>query len=263
MMGLFLSTSLAAVGMGLQPLWAGGPGSSPEGLLLAGFITLAFTGVARALHGVSRSGAAAGAVIAFLLYLCAGPGAFVLLVSVFVVTLIATRVGSARKQALGTAERHDGRTASQVVANLSPAALAAVLFALSGHASFLAALGAALAEAAADTASSECGQAASSTARLITNCKQVAAGTNGGISAPGTIAGTGAALLIGGVAVALGILSWRSYPIAVSAALVGMFLDSLLGATLERRGILNNDGVNFSSNLVAAFVAFSVAQICS
>jgi uncharacterized membrane protein len=35
----------------------------------------------------------------------------------------------------------------------------------------------------------------------------------------------------------------------------GLFVDSLLGATLERRGWLNNDAVNFLSTLAAALIA--------
>jgi uncharacterized membrane protein len=36
------------------------------------------------------------------------------------------------------------------------------------------------------------------------------------------------------------------------AALAGLFFDSLLGATAERRGWLNNDAVNFLSTVAAA-----------
>jgi uncharacterized membrane protein len=35
----------------------------------------------------------------------------------------------------------------------------------------------------------------------------------------------------------------------------GLFVDSLLGATIERRGWLNNDAVNFLSTLAAALMA--------
>jgi uncharacterized protein (TIGR00297 family) len=241
-------------------VWAAAPVLLPGRIVLAGGITLAFTAVARAVRGVSRSGALAGAVVSFVLYLCAGPGAFVVLISVFILTSITTRLGYSKKQRLGTAEKRDGRTASQVIANLGPATAAAVLFAFRGEAAFLLALVAALAEAAADTVSSECGQAASATARLITNWKQVPAGTDGGISPIGTLSGTGAALLVGLVAVAVRICSWRWFPIAVGAGVVGMLLDSLLGATLERRRLLDNNRVNLSSNVVAAALSLVAAS---
>jgi uncharacterized membrane protein len=42
---------------------------------------------------------------------------------------------------------------------------------------------------------------------------------------------------------------------AALGAAGGLFADSLLGATAERRGWLNNDAVNFLSTLVAAVMA--------
>jgi uncharacterized membrane protein len=44
----------------------------------------------------------------------------------------------------------------------------------------------------------------------------------------------------------------RWLPASLGAALLGMFADSFLGAGLERRGLLNNDSVNFLGTLVSA-----------
>ncbi len=54
---------------------------------------------------------------------------------------MATRFGRSRKQRLGTAEKGDGRRASQVLANLGVASVAAVLFAIYGRAGFSLAMG--------------------------------------------------------------------------------------------------------------------------
>lgn len=43
----------------------------------------------------------------------------------------------------------------------------------------------------------------------------------------------------------------------------GLFFDSLLGATLERQGWLNNDAVNFLSTLSAAVFALVLLAIRS
>jgi uncharacterized membrane protein len=43
------------------------------------------------------------------------------------------------------------------------------------------------------------------------------------------------------------------------AALFGMIADSYLGATFERRKLLNNNGVNFLGTLVAAAGALLLA----
>jgi uncharacterized membrane protein len=41
----------------------------------------------------------------------------------------------------------------------------------------------------------------------------------------------------------------------------GLFFDSLLGATLEDRGWLNNDGVNFLSTASAAVVTLAMMRV--
>jgi len=222
-------------------------------------VTLVFTVLARWLRGVSRSGAAAGALVCFLLYVGAGPGAFAALVTVFVLAWITTRVGYQRKQRLGTAEKRDGRTASQVLANLGVAAACAVVHFVTGNTRVLLAAVAALSEAAADTVSSELGQASSDTARLITTWEKVPAGTDGGISLAGTAGGLAAAGVVSAVGAVTGLLTWHWLWISVAAATVGVIADSYLGALLERRHMLNNDAVNFLSTLLASGIVLWLA----
>jgi uncharacterized membrane protein len=49
--------------------------------------------------------------------------------------------------------------------------------------------------------------------------------------------------------------------ISFAGAVFGLFFDSLLGATLERRGWLNNDAVNFLSTVSAAAFALGVLAV--
>ncbi len=227
---------------------------TPGGRLWASaVVTLGFAVLARWIRGVSPSGAVAGAVVCFLLYAGAGPGAFFALVSVFGLTWITTRLGHQQKQRLGTAEKTEGRKASQVLANLGVAAASAALYTASrGNPVFLLAMAAALSEAAADTVSSEIGQTGSQRVRLITTWEPVPAGTDGGVSVAGTIAGIAAAAVVSAVACFTGLLPWRWFGIALTAAVLGMVADSFLGAWLERKQLLNNDAVNFLSTLLAA-----------
>jgi len=218
-------------------------------------VTVSFTALARWVRGVSFSGAIAGAALCFLLYVGAGPGAFVALVAVFALTWISTRFGYRRKEKLGTAEKLDGRTALQVLANLVVAASCAGFSALTGKAVFLLAVSAALSEAAADTVSSELGQARSTKARLITTWEEVAAGTDGGVSWAGTVAGIAAAIVVSWVCVLTRLVPLRWLGISIAAAVAGMITDSFLGAVLERRRLLNNDAVNFLGTLIAAATA--------
>jgi uncharacterized protein (TIGR00297 family) len=216
---------------------------------------LAFAISARLLRAVTLSGAIAGGVLAFLLFL-AGPGPFAALVAVFLLTWISTRVGYRRKRQLGTAEGRSGRSASQVIANIGIATAAAVAAILTGNASlWLLVSAAAFAEAAADTTSSEVGQAVSDSAYLITDFRPVPVGSNGGISAAGTLAGIVAALAVATVASAGGAIASHWLLPVTAAGILGMFVDSVLGATLERRRLLNNDAVNFLGTIVAALFA--------
>jgi len=186
------------------------------------------------------------------------------LLALLVLTFSATRFGRRRKESLGTAEARRGRTASQVAANLGVAALAGIPLSAAhvftpvafGGRAAMAAMVAAVAEATADTVSSELGQVLGGVPRMITSLRRVAAGTDGAISLAGTLAGAmGAALVVLVAKRALPLLSWRDAEIALAAGIVGTLVDSLLGAGPERRGWLNNDAVNALSTLAAALLA--------
>jgi uncharacterized protein (TIGR00297 family) len=124
---------------------------------------------------------------------------------------------------------------------------------------------AALAEATADTVSSEIGQAFGGAPILLTTLRRVPPGTDGAITLFGTLAGILAAAIIAATgAPALG-MSAAEYAVSFAAAVAGLFFDSLLGATIERKGWLGNDLVNFTSTAFAATVALlaiRLAQPC-
>lgn len=223
------------------------------------FVTVAFAFGGFLLGGVTMGGAFAGTAAAFLIYLGLGLGGFVTLVSVFAVTLLVTRIGYARKQQLGLAEDRGGRRAGQVLANLAAAAVFATLAIWRDW--FVVAAVAALAEAAADTTESEIGEITSGRAWLITGFSEVPPGTDGGVTLPGTFAGAAAVLLVVFTARALLVLVPGQWWIAALAGFLGTVVDSLIGATIERRAWLNNDGVNFLSTAAAGLIAIALARI--
>jgi uncharacterized protein (TIGR00297 family) len=221
-------------------------------MALAAGITVCFALLARAVRGVSSSGAVGGGLACLALFVGAGRGAFAVLTALFAVTWVSTRLGYRRKQELGLAERREGRNATQVLANLAVAAACALVFAASGNRAWILAAVAALAEAATDTVASEIGQSRRREAWMITTGKRVPAGTDGGVTPSGTLAGLAAGMVIAALAAVCGLVARREMWIAVVAGFVGMLLDSLMGATIQRRGWIGNQAVNFVATLMAA-----------
>jgi uncharacterized protein (TIGR00297 family) len=186
-------------------------------------------------------------------------------VAVALLAFAATHAGRAKKERLGTAESRRGRSAAQVAANLGPAALAAIgsfqwwlldlrwphSITQAGVPLLVLAI-AAMAEAAADTVSSEIGQLFGRRPRMITTFRAAEPGTDGAVSLPGTLAGALAAGIVAGAGTwALG-GNRNFFAVSCAGAVFGLFFDSVLGATLERWGWLNNDAVNFLSTASAA-----------
>jgi uncharacterized protein (TIGR00297 family) len=141
-------------------------------------------------------------------------------------------------------------------------ALAALAGAASGApAAFRLALAGARATAAADTVSSEIGKAWGRRTFLVTTLRAVPAGTDGAISGPGTLAGLATALALGALGAALGLYPAPGALAVAAAAVVANALESLAGATLERRGRLGHDALNFLASLAGALLAAAPALL--
>ena len=209
---------------------------------------------------VSVSGTVAGALVGIAIYAGAGRNAWVLLFTTFAVATIASRLGLQRKVLLGIAEDRSGRRgAGNALANCGVAAVAAIAAVATPHpAAALLALVAALTAGGSDTVASEIGKAWGRSTFLVTSFSRVKAGTPGAMSLEGTAAGIVAAFGLAALAVALGLIPRPMILAVVVAATIGALVESVLGATLEGPGILNNDLLNFVNTAVAAAVALTV-----
>src|SRR5689334_18049376 len=102
------------------------PGYRPS--LLSVAVPVAFAVIAWLLQGVNLTGAIVGAAVAFIFYSNGGWQLFLLLLIVFAITFIATKIGSAKKKTVEI-RKGFGRSGSQVMANLF---IAAAFLAISG-----------------------------------------------------------------------------------------------------------------------------------
>ena len=163
-----------------------------------------------------------------------------------------TKFKSDYKRRIGL--KHEQRTVKNVVSN----GIVPVVMALFGnYAGFIGAI----ATATADTMASEIGVL--SKPILITSRERVKPGTDCGISVLGTAAGLIGALIIGLTAYLLNVSPELSHSILIAlfAGMIGCFADSLLGATLERSGLFNNEHVNLSATIVGALVGIIIITI--
>lgn len=180
---------------------------------------------------LTPGGVAASAAVGVAVVWGVGTPGLVLLVTFFV-------TGSVLTQLTGGAGGQ--RNVRQVLANGGVAAVAALLGSWAGAA-------AALAAATADTWATEIGSFSPTPPSLITTGETVPAGTSGAVSMIGTAGGIAGAVVIGVLAGALGPGGWRVGMTTAAAGIAGMMADSILGATLqEKRGLLDNDGVNLA-----------------
>jgi len=248
-------------------------------------ISVAFAVLVLSLRAATVAGALFGGMICFLVVRGTVSSQYTIVRSglaplalLFVLTFLATRAGRRVKVRAGLAEKRHGRSSAQVIANLSIAGLA-----VSAHGFDLVIGGggccgagyyqiwvwpamtmmclAAMVEATADTVSSEIGQAFGGVPVMLVGLRRVEVGTDGAVTVVGSCAGVVAGALVASVGIWALRLRVLDGVIAFLAGICGLFFDSLLGATVERRGWLGNYLVNFFSTVFAAAVAL-VALWC-
>ena len=137
----------------------------------------------------------------------------------------------------------------------------AVLYGVYGSDLFAFAFLGSVATATGDTLASEIGETARSKPKMITNLRSVEPGVDGGVTLLGEAASLFGALFTGGLAIATGMAGCGGFAAALLGGFLGTNFDSLLGATLQSRGLLSNNGVNLFATLFGALVGAAVWAI--
>lgn len=183
---------------------------------------------------------------------------FFMLLTFFLLGGLFTRYKYDYKLARGIAEGKGGVRGYKNVFSNSLAALSLAMaygvFPSQGQLLLSAYLGS-VATAAGDTLASEIGETYRGEPRMITTFKKARAGTDGAISSLGEGAAFFGATVIALLAFVL-IQNDLSIIIAVIAGgFIGTNIDSVLGATLQQKGYLSNNGVNLLATISGAVIS--------
>ena len=202
-------------------------------------------------------GALTGAVIAILIFLGFGYTCVSMLATFFILGTVATTWKKKEKTLIKVQyDQSVRRDAGQVFANGGIAGMAGALSYLfpSGASLCNLMMAASLSSAMADTLSSELGMIYGRRFYNIISWKKDAKGLDGVISLEGTLIGVIGSAIIA-LIYTLG-LGWdKGFWIIILAGTIGNLSDSAVGALLERKHLLTNNGVNFLNTFIAAAVA--------
>jgi uncharacterized protein (TIGR00297 family) len=220
------------------------------------FIVFAITGAVLA-KKLTLVAAVTGGVLASVIYMGLGWIGVIIMAAFFLLGTLATSWKKSDKQSLHLAEESRGRNTGQVVANGGVGALlGALAIAFPQHSSiFLFLLAAAFSSATADTVSSELGSVYGSRFYDILTFRNGQRGKDGVVSREGTLAGiVGSCIIAAAYAMSE---EWDKHVVwIIVSGTIGNLADSYLGATLERKGIIRNDAVNFLNTAIAVLAAY-------
>jgi uncharacterized protein (TIGR00297 family) len=182
-------------------------------------------------------------IMGIVIIFTAGVHWLILIFLFLILGLVSTKYKHQYKKDIGVYE--GTRTLKNVISN---GIVPFIMAALGNYGGFIGSI----ATATADTLASEIGVTVQP--RLITTFKKVPPGTDGGISVLGTAAGIIGAGIIGVAAYLLGIIPdpFLTLKISIIAGTVGCFVDSILGAVLERRNYISNEYVNLIATITGA-----------
>jgi len=225
---------------------------------------------------LTPSGFAHALFLGTMLWTTLGWRGWTTVVVYFFLGVAVTKVKFQEKLQRGIAEKRGGRRGPENVWGSAATALMCAACAAQGDSFlgmgrdlYLLGFVASLATKLSDTFASEIGKAYGKTTFLITTLERVSPGTEGAVSAEGTIASVVGGTLLTLYSYSIGLIGEGSsglYAIGIStlAAFIATNIESVLGATVQdKEGLswLTNDVVNFLNTLIGAILAIAGGKI--
>ena len=208
--------------------------------MLEFFAVVAFALAAILLNTIDARGFLASALVGFAIIYGGGFSWFVIVAVFFTLGVVFTLYKYGYKRRIGGAQGKGGaRNWPHILANGGIASIVAIWNLMSPGTVQAALFLGAISTSAADTVATELGLLSHSRPRLITHpSRTVTPGTSGGVSTLGFVGAIFASLVIGLMAIPLGILSdpYQVLPVCLIGGLIGAVVDSLIGAAVQRKG---------------------------
>jgi uncharacterized protein (TIGR00297 family) len=228
-------------------------GLTTDQIILALLLLAGMTGSYSA-HKLTRAAAITGGLTGAVIYYGAGWIGILMMTLFFILGTLATSWKHSLKEKWGIAEKNKGaRNAAQVLANAGVALLLSIMSLIfpQQRELYVLMIAASFSSAAADTLSSELGSVYGKRFYNIRTWEKDQRGLDGVISFEGCCFG-----VLGSVCIAVLyaiFFGWNQhFAWIIITGTFGNFSDSWMGATLERKGRIRNDAVNFINTLVAA-----------
>jgi len=229
--------------------------------LIVTLLLLAAAGAAALAKKLTPAAAITGVLIAGSIYAGGSYPGLLLLALFFLLGTAATSWKKEKKLGLkGNAAHESTRTPGQVIANAGVAALAGIgaLLFPEHKPLFWLMMAAGFSSATADTLSSELGMVYGRRFYHLLTGRPGERGLDGVVSLEGTLIGIAGSLIIATAFVLTTPATTWHFVLILLAGTLGNLLDSVLGAVLERKGIITNNMVNFLNTLAAALFALAL-----
>lgn len=207
--------------------------------------------------------ALAGGVLSVAIYFGVGWMGIALMGVFFLLGTLATSWKKKNKETLGIAQENKGRrSVGQVLANGGAAGILGLLAIGFPQLKSLCLLlmAAAFSSATADTVSSELGSVYGKKFYDILTFKRGRRGADGVISLEGCLFGLMGSVIIAAIYASSKGFSRECLWIIICGT-AGNLADSYLGATLEKKGIIGNDAVNFFNTVIAALTMLALQKL--